>query len=201
MAGLLFAFPLIYTLYTLKSSNQVASTYDIQTKNGGFSMIHTVQAGETLFSISEDYRIPFHTLVTANPNIDPDIILVGQSIVIPGLPSPNTIPYSIQISLTNRTLTLMYQDQVQKVYPVGVGRMLHETPVGDFIIINKAPNPGGPFGTIWMSLSKKSYGIHGTNDPASIGHYVSLGCVRMFNEDVEELARTIPIGTAVSIRP
>ena len=52
-----------------------------------------------------------------------------------------------------------------------------------------------------MSLSKEHYGIHGTNDPSSIGKAVSHGCIRMNNKDVEELARIIPIGTPVSIRP
>ncbi|WP_227935084.1 L,D-transpeptidase family protein [Alkalihalobacillus deserti] len=164
-------------------------------------MIHIVKAGETLFAISEDYRTPLSAIIAANPSIDPNMILIGQQIIIPGLPSPDTIPYTIHISLSNRTLTLMNQGIVQKVYPVGVGRMLHDTPVGDFVIVNRAPNPGGPFGTMWLSLSKKSYGIHGTNDPSSIGHYVSLGCVRMYNQDVEELARTVPNGTAVYIRP
>ncbi|KKB42026.1 Protein erfK/srfK precursor [Bacillus thermotolerans] len=79
--------------------------------------------------------------------------------------------------------------------------MVSQTPVGDFVIINKAPNPGGPYGTMWMSLSKQHYGIHGTNDPSSIGKFVSRGCIRMHNRDVEELARTVPIGTAVHIRP
>jgi lipoprotein-anchoring transpeptidase ErfK/SrfK len=164
-------------------------------------MIHIVKVGETLFGISEDYRTSLSALIAANPGIDPNMIIVGQAIHIPGLPSPSSIPYTIHISLGNRTLTLMHQGTVQKVYPVGVGRMLHETPVGDFVIVNRAPNPGGPFGTMWLSLSKKSYGIHGTNDPASIGHYVSLGCVRMQNHDVEELASIVPNGTAVFIRP
>ena len=79
--------------------------------------------------------------------------------------------------------------------------MLHDTPTGNYIIINKAPNPGGPFGTMWMSISKIHYGIHGTNDPSSIGKYVSKGCIRMHNRDVEELAKTIPIGTSVTIGP
>ncbi|MEG0386476.1 MAG: L,D-transpeptidase, partial [Solibacillus sp.] len=43
--------------------------------------------------------------------------------------------------------------------------------------------------------------IHGTNNPSSIGHAVSHGCIRMHNEDVEELARTVPIGTQVIIHP
>ena len=79
--------------------------------------------------------------------------------------------------------------------------MVTATPIGDYIIINKAPNPGGSFGTMWMSLSKQHYGIHGTNNPASIGKAVSKGCIRMYNHDVEELARTVPIGTPVHIRP
>lgn len=164
-------------------------------------MVHLVKRGETLSSIAGDYRISLAALLASNPGITPNLIYVGQPIVIPGFPSPASLPFSIVVSLSNRTLTLLQRGKVRKVYPVGVGRILHETPVGDFIVINKAPNPGGPYGTMWMSLSKKSYGIHGTNDPASIGKYVSKGCVRMHNQDVEELSKTIPIGTLVSIRP
>ena len=90
---------------------------------------------------------------------------------------------------------------LQKQYPIAVGKMLTATPLGNFIIVNKQPNPGGPFGTMWMSLSKEHYGIHGTNDPSSIGHAVSHGCVRMHNKDVEELASIVPIGTQVMIHP
>ncbi|MCP8615823.1 L,D-transpeptidase family protein [Salirhabdus salicampi] len=162
-------------------------------------MIHIVKAGETLWSIAEDYRLPLQSLITANPNINPDVLFIGQQLNIPGFPPIESIPYSIYVSLAARTLTLKHNNQVQKVYPVAVGSMLHQTPTGNFIIINKAPNPGGPYGTMWMSLSKKHYGIHGTNDPSSIGKYVSRGCIRMFNPDVEELAIIIPIGTPVNI--
>ena len=79
--------------------------------------------------------------------------------------------------------------------------MLFETPIGNYIIVNKQPNPGGPFGAMWMSLSKEHYGIHGTNDPSSIGNAVSRGCVRMYNQDVLQLASIVPNGTPVSIRP
>ena len=120
--------------------------------------------------------------------------------MIPGVPDPNSIIYSITVPLSNRQLTLFKNDKIIKTYPIAVGRILHQTPIGDFIVINKAPNPGGPFGTMWMSLSKKHYGIHGTNDPSSIGKAVSKGCIRMYNHDVNELASTIPIGTLVKIR-
>ncbi|UOQ92118.1 L,D-transpeptidase family protein [Halobacillus shinanisalinarum] len=164
-------------------------------------MIHTVKPGEILTQISQDYRTPVPAIIQANPSINPNAIYPGQSIVIPGFPPVNTIPYHIDVSLNNRRLTLLKNGRQQKQYPIAVGRMLHGTPVGNYIVINKAPNPGGPFGTMWMSLSKEHYGIHGTNDPSSIGKAVSRGCIRMYNSDVEELATMIPIGTPVSIHP
>ncbi|MFD2924406.1 L,D-transpeptidase family protein [Halobacillus naozhouensis] len=164
-------------------------------------MIHTVKPGETLTQISRDYRTPLAIIINANPSINPNLIYPGQSIVIPGFPPIETIPYQIDVSLTNRQLQLFRNGVLQKQYPIAVGRMLHGTPTGNYIIINKAPNPGGPFGTMWMSLSKQHYGIHGTNDPSSIGKAVSLGCIRMYNSDVEELASIIPIGTPVFIHP
>jgi len=164
-------------------------------------LIHSVQPGETLYQISMDYRTPLSAIVNANTGIDPNLIYVGQSIVIPGLPDPQTIPYRIEVSVNNRWLKLFLNGELINQYPIAVGRMLHGTPLGDYIIINKAPNPGGPYGTMWMSLSKQHYGIHGTDDPSSIGRAVSRGCIRMFNEDVEELARIVPNGTRVSIYP
>ncbi|RSK27231.1 L,D-transpeptidase [Bacillus sp. HMF5848] len=164
-------------------------------------MLHTVKSGETLFKISEDYRVSLQSIINANPGINPNLIYVGQKLNIPGYPDPKTIPYQIKIDLSDRKLTLTRNGAVQKTYPIGVGKIVSQTPTGNYIIINKAPNPGGPFGTMWMSLSKKGYGIHGTNNPSSIGKYVSKGCVRMYNKDVEELANIVPIGTAVFIRP
>lgn len=164
-------------------------------------LIHTVKRGETLTQISRDYRTPLSTIIRANPSIDPNVLFIGQSIVIPGFPDPNTLPYELEVSINNRWLRLLLDGVLQKQYPIAVGRMLFATPVGNFIIINKAPNPGGPFGTMWMSLSKEHYGIHGTNNPSSIGQAVSRGCIRMNNKDVEELARLVPIGTPVFIHP
>ncbi|GGP16087.1 L,D-transpeptidase family protein [Oceanobacillus neutriphilus] len=164
-------------------------------------MIHIVKPGETLHQIARDYRIPIQTIINANPTLNPNVIYSGQSIIIPGFSSANTLPYQIDISVNNRKLTLLKDGVQQKQYPIAVGRMLHGTPVGNYIVINKAPNPGGPFGTMWMSLSKEHYGIHGTNDPSSIGKAVSHGCIRMYNQDVEELAGIIPIGTPVFIHP
>ncbi|WP_186429393.1 L,D-transpeptidase [Clostridium sp. BSD9I1] len=107
--------------------------------------------------------------------------------------------YRIVINTKNLTLTLYSGNNVVKTYPVAVGKPSTPTPLGNFKIVNKAVNPGGPFGVRWMGLSIPHYGIHGTNNPASIGTRVSNGCIRMYNKDVLELANTVPIGTPVQI--
>ncbi len=109
--------------------------------------------------------------------------------------------YRIIIDLSDRQLYLLDGNTVVRGFPVGIGRMLTQTPSGEFTIINKQAHPGGPFGAFWMGLSKPHYGIHGTNDPASIGRLVSHGCVRMYNEDVLLLQSLVPVGTRVTIRP
>ena len=107
--------------------------------------------------------------------------------------------HSITVDLSARQLILNEDGRQVKTYPVGVGKMLTPTPTGTFYIANKQPSPGGPFGAMCMGLSKPHYGIHGTNNPASIGHIVSHGCIRMYNQDVIELSRIVEIGTPVKI--
>lgn len=104
----------------------------------------------------------------------------------------------IVISLAERRLYLFDNGKIIRSYPVAVGKPETPTPVGDFEIRHKLMNPGGPFGTRWMSF-KPHYGIHGTNRPSLIGQAVSHGCVRMLNRDVEELYPMVQVGTAVSI--
>ncbi|MBT2765757.1 L,D-transpeptidase [Paenibacillus sp. ISL-20] len=108
--------------------------------------------------------------------------------------------YRIIVDLPHFQLHLLDGDTVVRTFPVAIGKMATQTPPGNYTIVNKQPNPGGPFGAYWLGLSKPHYGIHGTNDPSSIGRYVSHGCIRMYNEDVIELASLVPIHTRVTIR-
>ncbi len=162
-------------------------------------MLHTVQHGETLANISENYRVSIRQLYEANPGLSH--LYPGQKIVIPGLPEPSAIPFKIIVSVSKRKLTLFKNGRFVKVYPIGVGKMLTRTPLGQYIIVNRQWNPGGPFGVMWLSLSKAGYGIHGTDHPESIGKAVSHGCIRMYNRDVLQLSQMVSNGTRVVIEP
>lgn len=120
------------------------------------------------------------------------------------------------VNVSNKTLTYITDEQIQETYPVAIGKDGDETPQGLFQIIVKAENPyyrkldieGGapnnPLGTRWIGFDANEtdgriYGIHGTNRPDSIGHAVTAGCVRLDNEDVEELYQKVPLGTRLLI--
>ena len=57
--------------------------------------------------------------------------------------------------------------------------------------------PRNPVGVVWIGLTKEHYGIHGTPDPAKIGHTESHGCIRLTNWDAAELANMVRPGTPV----
>ena len=106
----------------------------------------------------------------------------------------------IHVHVDTRILTMIRGGTIT-AYPVAVGKTSTPSPVGEWKVVFKSMNPGGPFGTRWMRLSVPwgGYGIHGTNNPNSIGKAVSHGCIRLYNEDVEKLYNLTPIGTPVSI--
>ncbi|RNC28592.1 MAG: putative L,D-transpeptidase YkuD [Candidatus Dichloromethanomonas elyunquensis] len=110
------------------------------------------------------------------------------------------MPYSIFISLSKKQLFLLRDRTVIKKYPIAIGKKQTPTPTGTYTVVNKVPRPGGIFGVYWLGLSAPEYGIHGNNNTASIGKEISSGCIRMYNDDVVELAGYISIGAAVTIR-
>jgi len=64
-----------------------------------------------------------------------------------------------------------------------------------------AGGPGNPLGARAMYLGSSEYRIHGTNDPTTIGKYVSSGCIRLTNEDVADLFSRVNVGTKVVVMP
>jgi lipoprotein-anchoring transpeptidase ErfK/SrfK len=61
--------------------------------------------------------------------------------------------------------------------------------------------PSNPMGVAAMTLNGGEYAIHGTNKPSSIGHFVSYGCIRMYNEDITDLYARVNVGTPVVVAP
>lgn len=107
----------------------------------------------------------------------------------------------IYVDINAKTLYLLKDNkEVVKKYPVATGRPDRPTPIGAFKIVNKA-KWDGPIGSRWMGLNVPwgSYGIHGTDTPQSIGHNASSGCVRLKNEDIEDLYSIVKVDTVVII--
>lgn len=122
----------------------------------------------------------------------------------------------IIINKANNKLAFIDDNVVQEILPVGTGKSQELTPEGLFTVKVKAVNPyyrkknipGGdprnPLGSRWIGFDARNtdgriYGIHGTNQPSSIGKFISNGCVRMHKSDVERLYDKVPIGTKVLI--
>lgn len=112
----------------------------------------------------------------------------------------NKSSYYIFVDITVNRLYLYKGTELIKTYPVASGKSKTPSPIGEWKIINK-DTWGEGFGGRWMGFNVPwgKYGIHGTNEPWSIGHDESEGCIRMFNKDVAELYKIVPIGTKVKI--
>lgn len=118
----------------------------------------------------------------------------------------------IVVSIPDRKLAVVESGHVVKIFSTAVGAENSPSPTGTFEIVQRIPDPtwytkgkivgpgkANPLGTRWIGLSLKGYGIHGTNNPASIGHNASHGCIRLRNRDVEELFTMVAVGDVVEL--
>ncbi len=62
-------------------------------------------------------------------------------------------------------------------------------------------SPRNPMGAAALVLDRGEYAIHGTNSPSSVGHFVSHGCIRMYNSDIMDLYNRVSVGTQVVVLP
>src|SRR5438552_5508943 len=129
---------------------------------------------------------------------------------------------TIIVSTNERRLYLVLGQGRAMVYPVGVGRagrqwagrsmieskriqaawgpppdIKREHPENPGIIPGGSPR--NPMGAAALTLSGGQYAIHGTNNPGSIGGFVSYGCIRMYNADVVDLLNRVSVGTRVIV--
>lgn len=123
------------------------------------------------------------------------------------------LDYRITVSTQKRELLLYRAGEVIMREPVGLGKDTTPTPGGVFYLkeLLRPRNPAGAYGPYAYGLSGYSnvlneflggdgqLGIHGTNDPSSIGRNVSHGCIRMRNAAITKMAKILPLGVPVQM--
>ncbi|MFT4415789.1 L,D-transpeptidase family protein [Fredinandcohnia humi] len=132
--------------------------------------------------------------------------MIAVSILLVLLPyekvySENVQEYQVNVDLWQKKLYVINGKKIIRTYMIGPGTEDSPTPIGTFEITKKSKSWGGGFGSRWLGLNVPwgDYGIHGTNKPWLVGKNVSHGCIRMRNEDVEELFELVSEGTVVHI--
>jgi lipoprotein-anchoring transpeptidase ErfK/SrfK len=122
------------------------------------------------------------------------------------------------VDVSDRKVTLYRADRRIAAYPLAVAQAGWETPTGTFHILDMerdptwvhpithvavAPGPDNPLGVAWIGFwtdGETEIGFHGTNQEELIGQAVSHGCLRMRNEDIEDLYAQVSKGTTVTVQ-
>lgn len=121
--------------------------------------------------------------------------------------------YRLRVHVGEKRIELVERGRVVTQFPVAIGKQNTPTPGGEYYLkeLLKPRKQNGPYGSYAYGLSGYSnvlesfnggtgvIGIHGTNDPSSVGKEVSAGCIRLKNEDIEQLVGLLPLGTPVEI--
>lgn len=170
---------------------------------------YKVQYGDALSKIARKFGTTVGVIKKVN-NLKDDRINFGQNLLI------LQGKWSVVVDLSDKTCDLQLNDKFFKRYKAGVGRPDSPTPEGTFKIVEKLKNPawfpagggkiesGDPeneLGSRWLGWSKDSFGLHGTNDPKSIGKESSSGCVRLTNQDVEDIYEFLPYQATITVKP
>ncbi len=187
---------------------------------------------DTLSDLARTYGLGYDEIIAANPGIDPWLPGAGTPIV---LPTQYVLPDAEHrgVILNIATKRLFYfpaaeEGELQQVltYPIGIGRVGWETPLGATTVVSKAkdphwwvpasvrrehaemgdplpsvvpPGPDNPLGHRVLKLEMPGYLIHGTNTPYGVGMRVSHGCVRLYPENIEFLFDLVAVGEVVMI--
>lgn len=192
----------------------------------------TARADDTLLEIARRHGLGYEDIVRANPDVDTWLPGEGTEVVLPTRyvlpPGPRS---GVVLNLAEYRLYYYPQPEagepaVVMTYPISIGRMDWETPLGRTSIISKVrnpswyppdsiraehaadgdplprivpPGPDNPLGEYAMRLGLPGYLIHGTNRPDGVGMRVTHGCIRMFPEDIDYLFGRVDVSTTVRI--
>ncbi|MFV8818604.1 L,D-transpeptidase family protein [Haliea sp. E17] len=198
----------------------------------GMEMSVTALQQDTLIDIARRNDVGQEAIVLANPEVDRWLPGAGTRVV---LPSRHILPDAPRegLVLNLPEMRVYYypkpargEEPVVYSFPVGIGRMDWETPLGETRVISKQkdpswtppesirrehaeqgdplprvvpPGPDNPLGRYALRLGIPGYLMHGTNKEFGVGMQVSHGCVRLLPENIETLYETVPVGTPVRI--
>ncbi len=188
----------------------------------GFLQSHRVAEDETLLDIARDYGLGYNEMEILYPDLDPWIPKTGLELTIPTRwVLPRTGHFGVVINLPELRLYRFFPKAgVVKTYPIGIGDINWETPLGVYRVVERRvkptwrvplsiqkevgkktvpPGPENPLGSHWLGLSTPGYGIHGTNFPWGVGRLVSHGCIRLYPEHIVRFFEETPVGTPVEI--
>ena len=198
----------------------------------GAITVATARAEDTLLDIARRHGVGYEDIVHANPDVDTwlpgegtEVILPTRYVLPPG-PREGIVLNLAEYRMYYYPEVVDGEPSVVMTYPISIGRMDWETPLGRTTIISKArnpswyppesiraehaaegdplprivpPGPENPLGDYAMRLGLPGYLIHGTNRPDGVGMRVTHGCIRMFPEDIDYLFDRVDIKTAVRI--
>lgn len=226
---------LIALFLALLPLGAVAEVYDLPPEgNDVVGALTTVTAREedTLLDIARRHGLGYEDIVRANPDVDTWLPGEGTEVTLPTRyvlpPGPRN---GVVLNLAEYRLYYYPTPEEGKpavvmTYPISIGRMDWETPLGRTTIISKVKNPSwyppesiraehaadgdplprivpagpqNPLGDYAMRLGLPGYLIHGTNRPDGVGMRVTHGCIRMFPEDIDYLFGRVNVSTAVRI--
>ena len=187
---------------------------------------------DTFSDLAREYGLGYDELVAANPGIDPWLPGEGTPVLLPTqYILPDVAHAGIVLNIANKRLFYFPkvadgERQTVLTYPIGIGRVGWETPLGSSTVVSKArdpqwyvpasvrqehaeqgdplpsvvpPGPDNPLGTRVLKLGIPGYLIHGTNQPYGVGMRVSHGCVRLYPENIEHLYDMVDVGEPVAI--
>ena len=187
---------------------------------------------DTLSDLARAYGLGYDEIIAANPGVDPWMPGAGTPIILPTqYVLPNVERKGVILNIATKRLFYFPtpaegEPQQVETYPIGIGRVGWETPLGETTVVSKArdphwwvpasvrrehakmgnplpsvvpPGPDNPLGHRVLKLEMPGYLIHGTNMPYGVGMRVSHGCVRLYPENIEVLYDLVDIGEAVTI--
>ena len=175
--------------------------------------------------LAEKFHMSENYLRRINPGVDFNVAGTRINVVAPGEKVRRKVHYIVADKSAEQVFAYDRHGALVSAYPATIGSTSTPSPSGkvevsrialnpqytynpkkNFVqgknhdILTIAPGPNGPVGSVWIALSKPTYGIHGTPNPELIGKTNSHGCIRLTNWDATELAGLISKGVTVEFR-